>query len=181
MGSPRRMRCRAGLSVREEVALSIDPTFFRQVVGSFASGVTVIATGREGAYHGMTASAFTSLSLDPTMVLVCVDRTAETLPFLQAAGAFSVNILTADQEEVSRQFASKSSPQAHGLEGIDFRVGKHGVPVIRGCLAYLECRTVQQYDGGDHVIFIGEVDDAGAEDGEPLLYFRSRYRGIAPL
>ena len=161
------------------VALAIDKLLFRQIAGSFASGVTVIATGRDGDYHGMTASSFASLSLEPPLVLVCVDRAAATLPFLQRTGAFSVNILADSQAEISRQFAAKDSPQAHGLEGVGYRLGEGGVPVIEDCLAYFECRVGQQYDGGDHIIFVGEVIGGGlGAAAEHLLYYRGAYRTL---
>ena len=162
--------------------MSIDRALFRQVAGSFASGVTVITTGDDGEFHGMTASAFTSLSLEPTRVLVCVDKKAETLPALQSSGRFVVNILAADQEQLSRTFASKDSPQAHGLAGIDYELGELGVPVLNGALAYFECALAQEIDGGDHVIVIGEVENAGVgEIEDPLLYFRGRYRTAKEL
>lgn len=160
--------------------MSIDKTLFRLIAGSFATGVTVVTTGRAGAYHGMTASSFASLSLDPSYVLVCIDRQAETLPMLQDTGAFNVNILTEEQEELSRQFAIKQSPQAHGLEGVDYSLGKTGLPVLKGCLAYFECRIAQQFDGGDHIIFVGEVLDGGlVVDAAPLAYYRGVYRRLA--
>jgi flavin reductase (DIM6/NTAB) family NADH-FMN oxidoreductase RutF len=159
--------------------LSIDKTLFRQVAGSFATGVTVITTGYQGVYHGMTASAVASLSLEPTQVLVCIDRTAQTLPVLQASGYFNVNILSEDQEDLSRFFASKEAQQSHALDDIDFSLGRLGVPLLKGTLGYFECRVVQQFDGGDHVIFIGEVEHAALDEGEqPLVYYRSRYRRL---
>src|SRR5690606_1750642 len=95
---------------------------------------------------------------------------------------FNVNILAADQEDLSRTFATKDSPQAHGLQGIDYTIGKLGVPVLDGALAFLECRVTQQVEAGDHIVFIGEVENAGVGDIEdPLLYFRSRYRTAAEL
>jgi flavin reductase (DIM6/NTAB) family NADH-FMN oxidoreductase RutF len=162
--------------------VSIDKALFRQVAGSFASGVTVITTGSDGDFHGMTASAFTSLSIDPTLIIVCVDKRAETYQALTAAQKFNVNILAADQEALSNTFASKDSPHAHGLVGIDYKLGELGLPVLDGALAFFECRVQQEVDGGDHIIFIGEVDNAGVGDIEaPLLYFRGRYRTIAEL
>ena len=161
--------------------MSIDPALFRQVAASFASGVTIVTTGSKGDFHGMTVSAFTSLSVDPTLVLVCIDRGAETLPFLQRTGRFNISILTTDQEQLSRQFATKGSPQSHGLTDVDYYLGKSGLPLLRDALAYFECRTTQQYDGGDHVIFTGEVEAAGlSEEGDPLAYYRGRYRQLAP-
>jgi flavin reductase (DIM6/NTAB) family NADH-FMN oxidoreductase RutF len=121
------------------------------------------------------------LSLEPTQVLVCIDRTAHTLPLIQASGYFNVNILAEDQEDLSRFFASKEAQQVHALDGIDYNLGKLGVPLLKGTLGYFECRVVQQFDGGDHVIFIGEVEHADLGEAErPLLYYRSRYRRIEP-
>jgi 3-hydroxy-9,10-secoandrosta-1,3,5(10)-triene-9,17-dione monooxygenase reductase component len=162
--------------------VSIDKALFRQVAGSFASGVTVITTGAEGKFHGMTASAFTSLSIDPTLIIVCVDRLAETYNAMHAAGRFNVNILAADQEHLSRTFASKDSPHAHGLVGIDYKLGELGLPILDGALAFLECRIREELEGGDHIIFVGEVDNAGIGEIEaPLLYFRGRYRTVGEL
>jgi flavin reductase (DIM6/NTAB) family NADH-FMN oxidoreductase RutF len=95
---------------------------------------------------------------------------------------FNVNILAADQEFLSRTFASKDSPHAHGLEGIDYKLGELGLPVLDGVLAFFECRVLQELDGGDHIIFVGEVDNAGVgEIEDPLLYFRGRYRTVQEL
>src|SRR5688500_2190804 len=114
--------------------LAIDQLLYRRAVGSFASGVTVITTGSDGVYHGMTASAFASLSLEPTQVLVCVDRAAETYPILERTGAFNVNILSAEQEHLSRIFSTKDAPERHTLAGIDFQLGSMGVPLLEGAL-----------------------------------------------
>lgn len=162
--------------------MSIDKALFRQVVGSFASGVTVITTGTEGKFHGMTASAFSSLSLDPTMVLVCVDKQAQTNAILAESGRFNVNILAGDQEHLSRTFASKDSPAAHGLAGIDYRLGELGLPLLNNALSFMECTIKEQLEGGDHIIFVGEVQNAGVGEAEdPLLYYRGKYRKLAEL
>ena len=130
----------------------------------------------------MTASAFISLSLNPTLVLVSVDRSADTLPILQKTGRFNVSILSAHQENLSRQFATKNSPESNGLIGVDYSVGAGGLPLIKGALAYFECRTLHEYDGGDHIIFAGEVEAIEvSQEEEPLLYFRGHYRRLAPL
>jgi len=161
--------------------MSVDPTRFRQAASSFASGVTVITTGLEGSYHGMTASAFTSLSLEPTQVLVCVNRGTRTLSIIQSCGCFNVNILSAEQEDLSRIFARRDAPERDGLQGIAFSVGSLGVPLLDDCLGYFECRVGQQYDGGDHVIFVGNVENADARIADPLLYFQAAYRRLAPM
>ena len=161
--------------------MSVDATAFRHVVGTFTTGVTVITTGRDGSYHAMTANAFTSLSLEPLTVLVSVEKSAHTYPVIDTSGAFTVNILAQDQEEVSRLFASKATQERHSLKDTPFTLGKNGVPMLEGCLAYIQCSTIQKFDGWDHTIYIGEVVDARvARDVPPLVYFRSSYRRLDP-
>jgi flavin reductase (DIM6/NTAB) family NADH-FMN oxidoreductase RutF len=164
--------------------MPLDQSLFRQVAGSFASGVTVITTGTDGSYCGMTASAFTSLSLTPPMILVCVDRTSRTGSLMQqnmeSTGRFNVNILAVDQEHVSRAFARSVEGEGDALRGVPYDIGKSGVPILRGSLAHFECRVALKYDGGDHLIFVGEVEDGGVSEHQaPLLHFRGRYRGLA--
>ncbi len=160
--------------------MPVDKQRFRHIGGAFATGVTVITTGRDGYYHGMTANAFATVSLEPALVLVCVDKTAHTYPVLDSSGAFNVNILAEDQQEVSRLFANKELQESHGLSGMDFHIGVNGVPVLASCLAYMQCRVVARYDGGDHTIYIGEVEEADlGKDGAPLLFYRSAYRRLA--
>jgi flavin reductase (DIM6/NTAB) family NADH-FMN oxidoreductase RutF len=164
--------------------MPVDQALFRQIAGSFASGVTVVTTGAEGDYQGMTASAFTSLSLTPPMILVCVDRTSRTGTLIQqsmeSSGRFNVNILAADQEEVSRAFArSLAENESDSLRGVPYDLGQFGVPILKGTLAYFECHVALKYDGGDHLIFVGEVEDGGVSDRPgPLLYFRGKYRRL---
>jgi 3-hydroxy-9,10-secoandrosta-1,3,5(10)-triene-9,17-dione monooxygenase reductase component len=160
--------------------MSIDKTLFRQVVGSFASGVTIITTGHEGSFSGLTANAFSSVSLDPTLVLICVDRQSQTLNLLQSAGRFNVNILAAHQESVSRLFATKSQDGANKLSQVDFKPGTNGLPIIDGVAASLECQTVMSYEGGDHIILVGEVNEASLDhEIQPLIFFRGGYRELA--
>ncbi len=155
------------------------PDLFRRVLGSFGSGVTVVTTGKNGSFRCMTASSFCSLSLDPPLVLFCIDRAARTLPVLIDAGRFNVNILGASQEKLSRLFAARDAP--HGVEGLDHRLGENGLPVFDGVVAHLECRLYASYEGGDHLIIVGEVEAADHADGEPLAYYRGAYRSLNPL
>jgi flavin reductase (DIM6/NTAB) family NADH-FMN oxidoreductase RutF len=160
--------------------VSIDPQTFRGILGNFATGVTVITVADGDEMQGMTANAFTSLSLDPLMVLICVDRASHTHRVLQGGRAFAVNVLSSDQENVSRLFAKKAPPERGTLRGEKFRIGETGAPVLTDCLAYIECRVAEELSGGDHTIFLGEVVDAAVvKDGNPLLFFRGSYRELA--
>jgi flavin reductase (DIM6/NTAB) family NADH-FMN oxidoreductase RutF len=160
--------------------VSIDPQTFRAIIGNFATGVTVITAASGDELQGMTANAFTSLSLDPVMVLICVDRGSHTHRVLQGGRAFAVNILGAHQEDVSRLFAKKAAPERGSLRGQPYRIGETGAPVLTECLAYVECRIAEELSGGDHTIFLGEVLDAAVvKDGAPLLFFRGGYRELA--
>jgi flavin reductase (DIM6/NTAB) family NADH-FMN oxidoreductase RutF len=161
--------------------VSVDTIAFRHTVSTFATGVTVITTGRDGEYHAMTANAFLSLSLEPVTVLVSVEKSAHTYPLIERSDAFTVNILAEDQEEVSRMFASKAMQEKHTLKDTEVMLGKNGVPIIPNCLAFIQCRTIQKYDAWDHTLFIGEVTEAQVlRDVPPLAYFRSSYRRLQP-
>ena len=160
--------------------MSLDPQQFRTIIGSFATGVTVITAAAGDELQGMTANAFTSLSLDPLMVLICVDKGSHTHRVLEQGRAFTVNVLASHQEAVSRIFAKKAGPERGSLRGQPFRIGETGAPVLQDCLAYLECRVSEELSGGDHTIFVGEVVDAAVVgEGGPLLFFRGAYRELA--
>ena len=161
--------------------MGIDNLLFRQLAGSFATGVTVVTSGFEDSFHGMTASSFTSLSLEPPMILVCIDRSARTLPIIQNSRIFNINVLASSQEQLSRTFATRYEPGSDGMRGVSFDLGKLGAPLLEGCLAQFECRVKETYDGGDHVIFAGEVEHGYFDDSAlPLLYFRGKYRALEP-
>jgi flavin reductase (DIM6/NTAB) family NADH-FMN oxidoreductase RutF len=150
---------------------------FRRVLGHFAAGVTVITTvGDDGKPYGLTATAFTSVSLDPPLVLVCVDKRAESHAHFHTSRVFTVNFLAADQQELSRRFAVSGGDK---FSGVQVRQGATGAPVLADVLGHLECRTTDICEGGDHTIFIGQVEAADARDGEPLLYFRGAYQKMA--
>lgn len=156
--------------------MAIDQDEFRRVLGHFATGVTVVTTVYEGVSYGITVSSFTSLSLDPQLVLVCINKSVTSHAALQAAGTFAVSILAETGEYLSRHFAS---PDLDKFKGVAYRPGITGAPLLVDALATLECRIVQQADGGDHTIFIGEVLTADATSEKPLLYFRSGYHRLA--
>lgn len=146
---------------------------FRRVLGHFPTGVTIVTTSDgEARPTGLTVSAFSSVSLDPPLILVCVDHKSQTFPALLESGRFAVNVLTTDQQAVSNRFASTRLDK---FAEVPFRMGHLGVPLIDGALAHIECETVSTYAGGDHTIFLGRVEHVAVGKGDPLLYFRGRY------
>jgi flavin reductase (DIM6/NTAB) family NADH-FMN oxidoreductase RutF len=154
----------------------IAPADFRHVLGHFASGVTVVTTSdADGRPTGLTASAFTSVSLDPPLILVCVDHKSQTYPALLERGRFAVNILATDQEQVSRRFAST---RLEKFDGLKYEISDLGLPVIQEALARLECTTVNTHVEGDHTIFVGLVERAAVGHGQPLLYYRGKYHAL---
>jgi flavin reductase (DIM6/NTAB) family NADH-FMN oxidoreductase RutF len=156
----------------------IGPDDFRKVLSHFGSGVTVVTTADiDKRPTGLTCSAFASVSLEPPLVLVCVDHKAQSFPALRDHGRFAVNILRADQEGLSRRFAT--SKILDKFDGVPYTIGELGLPLVDGALAHLECVTVSTHVAGDHTIFVGRVERAGAPGGEPLLYFRGRYERLA--
>jgi len=156
--------------------VTLDKEDFRRAMGRFATGVTLITTRLDDELHGMTANAVTSLSLDPMMVLVCVDKTADTHDILSRAGVFAVNILNRNQALLSDRFAKKEFDGAHGLDEVPHGFAVTGSPIIEGAIAYLDCRTAMEHHGGDHTIFIGEVLEAKElNDDEPLVFYRGKY------
>ena len=153
--------------------MMIDPDSFRAVLGRFASGVTVITTiSPDGGDLGMTVSAFCSLSLDPPLVLACIERSASLHPELALGQPFAVNILASDQEALSRRF---SGLERDRFGGIGYSRGITGAALLDDCLALLECRVQALHDGGDHTICVGLVEWAEARSRHPLLYYRGGY------
>src|ERR1700747_918715 len=144
---------------------------FRRAMGLFATGVTVITVDYEGEVQGMTANAFASVSLDPLLVLVCVDQKARTHAHLHARKRFGINILAEQQRRISEHYAQpdRDSGRAEQETGARFERTEHGTPVLQGALAYLECRLKTAEDAGDHTIFIAEVEKVVVRSGEPLL------------
>ena len=154
-----------------------DPATYRQLLGRFATGVTVLTTrDREGQPVGMTASSLASVSLAPPLISVCVDVSAELHRALSASGEFVVNILRADQEAVSRRFAELPPPQRFATGG--WRENDRGLILLDGVLGHIECQQHADFPLGDHTLFVGRVTGGQAHEGEPLLYFRGRYAGL---
>lgn len=155
--------------------MTIDSQAYRRTIGLFATGVTVITAQAGGVTHGMTANSVTSVSLDPLLVLVCVDRRAKMCAVLAEAGRFAINILGEHQEPISRHFAGRPGDTPVPFASLD------GVPTLHGTLATVACTVERTLDGGDHVIVLGNVDaiSAAPQVRPPLLYFAGRYRRLA--
>jgi flavin reductase (DIM6/NTAB) family NADH-FMN oxidoreductase RutF len=163
-------------------AAPITTTDFRHVLSQFATGITVITVerGPKSAY-GMTANSFASVSLEPLLVSVCVDEKSHLLPLLHQKRIFGVSVLKAHQKPLSVYFAqAQQTPEAEASLNLRYRWTPAGVPLVEDTLAHLVCRVVASYMAGDHTIFLGEVQEAELFPGEPLLFFRSQYRQIAP-
>jgi flavin reductase (DIM6/NTAB) family NADH-FMN oxidoreductase RutF len=168
--------------------MTLNPAEFRKAMGCFATGVTIITLdiGGEvhseghGEVHGMTANAFASVSLDPPLVLVCVDHQASTHAHLHAKKRFGINVLSEGQRKISEYYANpeRTHARAEAEAGARFDRTRHGTPVLRGSLAYLECRLHSEQEAGDHTIFIAEVEDVAVREGDPLLFFRGKYRMV---
>jgi flavin reductase (DIM6/NTAB) family NADH-FMN oxidoreductase RutF len=164
------------------MAISMEPRELRNIFGTFATGVTVITMPtKDGGAWGMTANSLTSLSLDPPLILVCIDKSTRTHQHMLDSGVWAVNILAGDQEKVSRIFAMKDQNEERAMTATPYHIGKIGAPIVEGCLSYLECRTYATYDGGDHTIVVGEIEDASVAqpDGQPLLFYKGRYGSLA--
>jgi len=151
----------------------VDPSTFCAVVGRSPSGVSVVtARDADGCSHGITVSSYASLSLDPPLMLICIDTRSRIHPVLSVARSFAVNILSADQESLACQFSSRTEDR---FAGVLCSPGKSGDLLISDALAFLECRLVDAVRAGDHTIFIGAVSAAGAREGNPLLRYRGAY------
>lgn len=185
--------------------MTIDKLFFRQVLGHFATGVTVVTTKHEGTPAGLTVNAFCSVSLNPPLVLVCVDLNSSTLPVIRASQIFAVNMLTDEQEELSRCFATFSKERFDRFCDAPYHEAATGAPILDHSLAFVDTRVVAEYPGGDHIIFLGQVMAMGISDEaifadetdrqqstipplsttttikeqSPLAYYRGQYRHLA--
>jgi flavin reductase (DIM6/NTAB) family NADH-FMN oxidoreductase RutF len=156
--------------------MPVDAAEFRRALGQFATGITVVTTqDTDGRPQGLTVNAFCSVSLDPPLVLVCVDRRSEANAGLAQTGRFNISVLGEAQEEISRRFAAGGPAK---FAGIDLPAGSNGLPLIPGALAALECRLVSTHDAGDHAIYIGEIERLESRPGAPLVYHGSRYRRL---
>ena len=157
--------------------MPVDPAEFRQALRQFATGVTVVTTRDvDGRPCGLTVSAFAAVSLEPPLVLVCVARSTSSHDAIAAHGWFAVHVLGAEQEALARRFAAPAGDRFAGLPG---RVGLAQLPLLADVVAALECRIVHAHPGGDHTIFVGEVERTATTDRPLLLHARGRYRTLA--
>lgn len=161
-----------------EEKMPVSKEEFRRVVGCFATGVTVVTTRDPKGYpYGLTVNAFTSVSLDPLLVLICIDKNRRGHESFQASGFFAVNILTEEQKEISTTFATRNSTDR--FANLNYKEGITGAPILNDALAFLECRIVHAYEGGDHTIFIGEVQRAETlAQKDPLIFYGGGYAGL---
>ncbi|MEJ2503473.1 MAG: flavin reductase family protein [Gemmatimonadota bacterium] len=162
-----------------QASTPIESAEFRRVLGHYATGVTVVTSqDPDGGVFGLTANSVSSVSLDPPLVLVCVDRTADTYQAIERSEAFAISVLGEGGERLARRFAD--DPTETKFEGVAYREEVTGAPVLRDALAWIDCRLWAAYDGGDHTIFVGRVVATDARDGAPLLYFRGGYGRLSP-
>lgn len=159
--------------------MAIEEAELRRVLGHFPTGVAVVAArAADGPPRGLTASSITSVSLDPPLVLICVERSADTHDVIETSGAFAISVLGEKDEVLARRFATYETDAK--FESVAYAEVATGAPILDEALAWVDCRVWAAYDGGDHTIFVGEVLDAGAEDGPPLVHFRGGYGRLAP-
>jgi flavin reductase (DIM6/NTAB) family NADH-FMN oxidoreductase RutF/DNA-binding GntR family transcriptional regulator len=161
-----------------DVAGALDSATYRHVIGHFASGVTIVTADDEGVPVGVTASAVSSLSLEPPMLLVCLNSRLHTQRVMSRTGAFAVNVLAEDHGPLAERFAA---PVPDRFAGLDVRRGRCGAPLLAGALATLECRVAQQVEAGTHQVFLADVTEATSTPGRPLTYFRGGFGAFAPV
>ncbi len=187
--------------------MTIEKDFFRQVMGHFTTGVTVVTTNSHGTLGGLTVNAFCSVSLTPPLILICVDLTSNTLPLIRESQIFVVNMLTNQQEELSRCFATHSQERFECFCHAPYHIAVTGAPVLDDALAFIDARVVAEYPGGDHTIFVGQIEALGYagkvlfadetgrvgstlpekeemptdEEKAPLVYYRGQYRHLTSV
>jgi flavin reductase (DIM6/NTAB) family NADH-FMN oxidoreductase RutF len=156
--------------------MPVDPAEFRRTLGQFATGITVVTTrGEDGRPMGLTVNAFSAVSLDPPLVLVCIDNRSDTHDGFEASCVFGISVLGEEQEHFSRRFAQ---PGREKFEAKDLHLGETGVALVPGALAHIECRVAATHPGGDHTIYVGEVVRLEMRPGRPLLYHASGYQKL---
>jgi flavin reductase (DIM6/NTAB) family NADH-FMN oxidoreductase RutF len=155
--------------------LAIGPQLFRDVMKLWATGVSVVVNQSDTGLQAITVSSLTSVSLIPPLILVCIETESRSHEGVIRAGCFSVNILGDAQSAISDMAAGRRGPEGHSLPGVAHAVATTGAPVLKDALAWLDCTVAARHDGGDHSIFVGQVEAAGAADGAPLLWYDRDY------
>jgi flavin reductase (DIM6/NTAB) family NADH-FMN oxidoreductase RutF len=164
--------------MKKAMTRHIEPDQVRQAMRLWTSGVTIVTAAHENEQHGMTVSSFTSISLDPPLVMIVLQKTTRTSDLVSRAQAFGATILSADQKEISDRFAGRGDDSKDRMEGTETEMLDTGAPFIKGGLAYFDCRLRQTIDAGTSLIFIGEVIAVRQFEGQPLLYHDRQYRNI---
>jgi 3-hydroxy-9,10-secoandrosta-1,3,5(10)-triene-9,17-dione monooxygenase reductase component len=155
--------------------MTISDAEYKATLGRFATGVAVVATIAEGTPFGLTVNAFASISLDPHLVMISVDRRSHLHDAVSRSGFFAASILAADQEELSRRFAGQTADREDRFHGVLWHAEATGAPVLEGVVSWVDCKVEAMYPGGDHTLMLGRVEALGVNPGEPLLYYRGRY------
>jgi len=149
---------------------------FRQILGSFATGVTIVTMKNHEGVHGLTVSAFTSVSLEPPLILICIKKDGSTHTYVAGTDAFVVNILSADQKDLAQRFANSDLDSHERFENLSYRLSHDSIPILDDSLGYLECHIVSQFEGGDHTIFLAQVENAEIDEHKsPLVFYKSTY------
>lgn len=158
--------------------MTVSDADFKAVLGRFATGVTVVTTREDQTPLGLTVNAFASISLDPPLVMISIDRHSYLHGAVPRLGFFAVNVLAAEQQELSRRFAGQTGDSSHRFHDLPWRREYTGAPVLEAALAWVDCRVEAMYPAGDHSIILGHVQALGLAPGEPLLYYRGRYGAL---
>ncbi len=157
----------------------VDPNAFKAAAGSFGSGVTIVTAKQDGKVHGMTVSAFASVSLDPTQILVSLRTGSRVTGMINASGNFAVSVLREEQREIASHFATSGLELQDGsFPQFESTTAVTGAPIFEGSLAHFDCTVAHAFECGDHIIFVGDVVETGSTDGEPLMYYKGSFRGI---
>lgn len=162
--------------------MGVDGQALRQAMRQWATGVTVVTSRTPTGPHGITVNSFTSLSLDPPLCLICIDRRTRAYEEIPRAGGFAVNVLAEDQEEIAARFAGRRPDLADPFSGLELGTAPSGAPVFAGVMSYLDCTLQEQLAGGDHTIFVGRVEHAEAPAAggrSPLLFYGGGFRRVA--
>lgn len=156
--------------------MHITKELFKQTMSRWASGITIVTTRRGEGLNAMTATAFSSISAEPPLVMVAINKHNHTHALIEEQRAFGIMILKNGQEEISNGGAGFRGAEGHFLLGTPFRVERTGAPILIDCLAWLDCALYASYDGGDHTIYLGKVEATGTNEGEPLLWYGRGYQ-----